>query len=107
VAEPLSQCDANVPIQQSPQPYICTLSSLLSSAILAPESRLHLVVPPIHLNLALIHILIDSLHPLANTRVLPLTHLKHLEHQISADTWIVCIAKVLVHTLLERFNTLA
>ena len=74
---------------------------------LPPECTLHLIVPPINFNLTLIHVLVNPLYPLTNTRVLSLALLQHFEHQITADTRIIGVAKMLVDTLLERFNALA
>lgn len=88
-------------------PLVFSMLLICASVRSSPERTLHLIGPPINLYLALIHILIDPLHPLADTDILPLALLEYLEDQVSADTRVICIAKVLINALLERFDALA
>lgn len=71
---------------------------------LLPERSCYLIRTPVHLNLTGVHILINADSTIVHIAILRLTFLEDLEHEISADCWIIGIAKVLIDSLLERFN---
>lgn len=112
VASLLFQCKST--IYNSSQSHIhATLHTVLIPLLphhrseSSSERALHLVCAPVNLDLALVHILVDPLHSLPNSSVLPLAFFQHLEHQIATDARVIGVAKVLVDALLERFNAFA
>jgi hypothetical protein len=74
---------------------------------LPPKRRRDLIRPPVHLDLTLVHVLVDPDGALADVNVLALALLEHLEDEVAADARVVGVAKVLVDALLERFRALA
>ena len=74
---------------------------------LPPERSVDLLSAPIYLHLPTIYILINCRHPLAHLLIRLLALLEYLEHQITTDSRVVGVAKVLVDSLLEGFDTLA
>jgi hypothetical protein len=71
---------------------------------LSPESRGNLVCAPVNLDFSRIYILIDSDRALVNVVVFPFTLLENLEDEITTNGRIVRVTKMLVDTLLERFD---
>lgn len=71
---------------------------------LSLERCVNLLAAPINFHLATIYILVDRHHPLRYIHVCLLAFLEHLEHEIATNRWIVCVTKVLVHSLLERLD---
>lgn len=71
------------------------------------KSSRNVVGIPIHLNLSRVHVLIDVDRTIVDIVVLLLALFEYLEYEVTADSQVVSVAKVLVNALFEGLNALA